>query len=143
MVLSLFGGIGGVARQETLIQTLFGEERRVIPIIGPELLKVETETGTRLLYDWVAEKLASKLSVDTRELPQPYTLNDVVCWSIDSTQTTSHGSARASQRANPLRSAERSPLTFSVMMRMQRTRNRVKPASLPKALSAVRSQRCV
>ena len=58
----------------------FIEERRVIPIVGPELLKVETDTGPRLLYDWIAEKLAAKLSVDTRELPQPYTLNDVVCW---------------------------------------------------------------
>ena len=27
------------------------EEHRVIPIIGPELLKVETESGSRLLYD--------------------------------------------------------------------------------------------
>ena len=58
----------------------FIEERRVIPIVGPELLKVETETGPRLLYDWVAEKLAGKLGVDTTLLPQPYTLNDVVCW---------------------------------------------------------------
>src|SRR5213596_632727 len=58
----------------------FIEERHVIPIIGPELLQVETETGPRLLYDWLAEKLASKLNVDTSELPQPYTLNDVVCW---------------------------------------------------------------
>ena len=58
----------------------FIEERRVIPIIGPELLKVETETGPRLLYDWIAEKLAGKLSVDIAQLPQPYTLNDVVCW---------------------------------------------------------------
>jgi hypothetical protein len=57
----------------------FIEERRVIPIVGPELLKVETETGPRLLYDWVAEKLAGKLNVDTKELPQPYNLNDVVC----------------------------------------------------------------
>ncbi len=57
----------------------FIEERRVIPIIGPELLKVETESGPRLLYDWVAEKLAGKLNVDTKELPQPYNLNDVVC----------------------------------------------------------------
>ncbi|HZI84938.1 MAG TPA: toll/interleukin-1 receptor domain-containing protein [Casimicrobiaceae bacterium] len=57
----------------------FIEERRVIPIIGPELLKVETETGPRLLYDWVAEKLAGKLNVDTNELPQPFNLNDVVC----------------------------------------------------------------
>jgi hypothetical protein len=62
----------------------FIEERRVIPIIGPELLKVETETGPRLLYDWLAEKLAGKLGVDTAQLPQPYTLNDVVCWFLAS-----------------------------------------------------------
>ena len=62
----------------------FIEERRVIPIIGPELLTVETETGPRLLYDWIAEKLAGKLSVDTAQLPQPYTLNDVVCWFLSS-----------------------------------------------------------
>ena len=58
----------------------FIEDRRVIPIIGPDLLEVETETGPRRLYDWLAEKLAAKLGVDTRLLPQPYTLNDVVCW---------------------------------------------------------------
>ena len=62
----------------------FIEERRVIPIIGPELLQVETETGPRLLYDWVAEKLAAKLGVDTAQLPQPFTLNDVVCWFLSS-----------------------------------------------------------
>ena len=58
------------------------EEKRVIPIIGPELLKVETESGSRLLYDWIAEKLAAKLNVDTAKLPQPYSLNDVVCWHL-------------------------------------------------------------
>src|SRR6266571_6371814 len=62
----------------------FIEERRVIPIIGPELLQVETDTGPRLLYEWVAEKLATRLNVDTSELPQPYTLNDVVCWFLAS-----------------------------------------------------------
>ena len=56
------------------------EEKRVIPIIGPELLKVDTENGPRLFYDWLADKLAAKLNVDTAQLPQPYTLNDVVCW---------------------------------------------------------------
>ena len=56
------------------------EERRVIPILGPELLQIATDGGPRLLLDWVAEKLAARLSVDTRVLPQPYTLNDVVCW---------------------------------------------------------------
>jgi hypothetical protein len=56
------------------------EEKRVIPIVGPELLRVETESGPRLLYDWLAEKLAARLGVDARALPQPTTLNDVVCW---------------------------------------------------------------
>ncbi|MBM3854791.1 MAG: toll/interleukin-1 receptor domain-containing protein, partial [Verrucomicrobia bacterium] len=56
------------------------EEKRVIPIVGPELLRVETESGGRLLYDWLAEKLAARLGVDARALPQPCTLNDVVCW---------------------------------------------------------------
>jgi hypothetical protein len=56
------------------------EERRVIPIVGPELLQVNTDRGPRLLYDWLAEKLAGRLNVDVSHLPQPYTLNDVVCW---------------------------------------------------------------
>src|SRR4030095_118456 len=62
----------------------FIEERRVIPIVGPELLRVETEAGPRLLYDWTAEKLASQLRVDTSLLPQPPALNDVVCWFLAS-----------------------------------------------------------
>ncbi len=57
----------------------FIEERRVIPIVGPELLMVATEERPRLLYDWMAERLAGKLNLDTRELPEAYTLNDVVC----------------------------------------------------------------
>ena len=56
------------------------EERRVIPIIGPELLMLDTESGPRLLYDWLAEKLAKRLNVDLSQLPAKYTLNDVVCW---------------------------------------------------------------
>ncbi len=58
----------------------FIEERRVIPIIGPDLLQVQTESGPRLLYDWLAEKLAKRLNVDVAMLPQPYNLNDVVCY---------------------------------------------------------------
>src|SRR5512134_673540 len=56
------------------------EDRRVIPIVGPELLTVDTDGGPRLLYDWLAERLAAKLGVDTALLPAPCTLNDVVCW---------------------------------------------------------------
>ncbi|MGA9852214.1 MAG: toll/interleukin-1 receptor domain-containing protein [Gammaproteobacteria bacterium] len=55
------------------------EEHRVIPIIGPELLRVQTDRGLQPLYSWLAEKLAARLSVDASELPQPLTLNDVVC----------------------------------------------------------------
>ncbi|MGB6450957.1 MAG: toll/interleukin-1 receptor domain-containing protein [Steroidobacteraceae bacterium] len=55
------------------------EERRVIPIVGPELLQVATDRGPRQLYDWVAEKLAARLNVDRSDLPERYTLNDVVC----------------------------------------------------------------
>jgi hypothetical protein len=58
----------------------FIEERRVIPIVGPELLQVTTDRGPRLLYDWLAEKLAARLNVDTADLPPGYTLNDVICW---------------------------------------------------------------
>ncbi|HLJ20732.1 MAG TPA: toll/interleukin-1 receptor domain-containing protein [Stellaceae bacterium] len=58
----------------------FIEERRVIPIVGPELLQVNTEQGPRLLYSWLAERLAARLNVDPRALPQPFTLNDVVCF---------------------------------------------------------------
>jgi hypothetical protein len=55
------------------------EERRVIPIVGPELLRVHTPSGPRPLYEWLAEKLAVRLSVDPLGLPRPLTLNDVLC----------------------------------------------------------------
>jgi hypothetical protein len=55
------------------------EERRVIPIIGPELLRVEIEGQSRMLLDWLAERLARRLQVDVSELSPPITLNDVVC----------------------------------------------------------------
>lgn len=55
------------------------EERRVIPILGPDLLRVDTDQGPRPLYEWLAGKLAARLSVDTAGLPDPLTLNDVVC----------------------------------------------------------------
>ena len=55
------------------------EEKRVIPIVGPELLKVETESGPRLLMELLAERLAARLGVDAGPLLKPLTLNDVVC----------------------------------------------------------------
>lgn len=55
------------------------EEHRVIPIIGPDVLRVQTDDGVRPLYDWLAEKLAARLAVDPAPLPRPLTLNDVMC----------------------------------------------------------------
>jgi hypothetical protein len=43
------------------------------------LLRVQTDTGPRLLYEWLAEKLAARLNVEVLALPSAYTLNDVVC----------------------------------------------------------------
>src|ERR1700688_2647318 len=57
----------------------FIEERRVIPIVGPELLQVATPSGPKLLYDWLAERLPAKLSVDVTEPPQTSPPDDVVC----------------------------------------------------------------
>src|SRR3984893_8741736 len=58
----------------------FIEERRVIPTVGPGLLLVSTERGTRLLLDWVAEKLAGRLNVNIAGLPVPYTFRELGCW---------------------------------------------------------------
>jgi hypothetical protein len=45
------------------------EEKRVIPIIGPELLIVATESGPQLLYTWLAPRLAARLGIPPEELP--------------------------------------------------------------------------
>jgi TIR domain/SIR2-like domain len=55
------------------------EEKRVIPIVGPELLQIDTDAGPRLLLEWLAEKLAARLGVDPAPLNRPLALNDVVC----------------------------------------------------------------
>ena len=54
------------------------EERRVIPIVGPELLVVHTESGPVNLQRWLASRLAIRLGVPTEELPAEPALNDVV-----------------------------------------------------------------
>src|ERR1700712_5253138 len=56
----------------------FIEEKQVIPVIGPELLTVQTDEGPQNLYNWLATKLAGKLGVSAASLPPSPTLNDVV-----------------------------------------------------------------
>ncbi len=53
------------------------DERRVIPIVGPDLLEVETPTGPARLETWLAAQLAERVGL--HDLPAPRTLNEVVC----------------------------------------------------------------
>jgi len=55
------------------------DERRVVSILGPELLRVPQEGGETLLHRWLAEKLTRKLSVPADNLPAAQPLNHVVC----------------------------------------------------------------
>jgi hypothetical protein len=51
-------------------------KRKVIPVIGEELLQVEIEGKTVSLYTWMAERLAGVLEVPPGDPPS---LNDVAC----------------------------------------------------------------
>lgn len=55
------------------------EDGRVIPIIGSDLLVVEHEGRSVLLYQFIAERLAERLRIAREDIPQSPTLNDVVC----------------------------------------------------------------
>lgn len=55
------------------------EERRVIPIVGPELLQVRDGEATVSLNRMLAVRLRERLRLDASRLPDAFTLNDVVC----------------------------------------------------------------
>jgi TIR domain len=63
----------------------FVEDRRVIPVIGPELLTVEQDGGSIPLYRAVAERLLGKYGLSAAALPggavlrEHHELNDAVC----------------------------------------------------------------
>ncbi len=55
------------------------EEKRVIPIVGPELATVQTDAGPENLYAWLARTLAARLGQPhTNPAGAPLTLNDVI-----------------------------------------------------------------
>ena len=54
------------------------EEKRVIPIVGPELCVVQTDAGPENLYTWLARSLATRLNQTLDADAPPPTLNDVV-----------------------------------------------------------------
>jgi hypothetical protein len=54
-------------------------ERRVVPIVGPEVLQIEVDGKTTSLYRHLAERLADALGIPERDLPRGFELNDVAC----------------------------------------------------------------
>ena len=54
------------------------EERRVVPIVGPELCVLRRDSGDLTLQRWVAERLVERLRLDPATLEPAYALNDVV-----------------------------------------------------------------
>ncbi len=54
------------------------EEDKVIPVIGPELVTVQTSTGEVTFNRFVAEQLAGRLRVKPGDLPVNFGINDVV-----------------------------------------------------------------
>src|SRR5215469_12159235 len=61
---------------EILIQLI--EEGQVIPVVGRDLLTVDVG-GPKLLYPYLAEKLAVSLAVSPDNLPDGEELNEVAC----------------------------------------------------------------
>ena len=54
------------------------KDRQVVPIIGPELLVSDADTGPRTFSRYLAEQLVERLELDTQELREDYELGDVV-----------------------------------------------------------------
>ena len=62
---------------EQLLQLI--DEGKVVPMVGPDLLTVPESTGHKLLYPWLAERLAKYLKVAAGDLPPGGELNEVAC----------------------------------------------------------------
>jgi len=60
-----------------LIQLI--EEGRLVPVVGQDLLTVPESTGHKLLYPFLATKLAEYLEVSTDDLPDGAELNEIAC----------------------------------------------------------------
>jgi hypothetical protein len=55
------------------------EGKRVIPIVGEELLRVQDDDGEVPLYTYIARRLAQRLAIGSEALTPNPTLNEVAC----------------------------------------------------------------
>lgn len=62
---------------EILIQLI--EDGQVVPVVGRDLLTVSEGGGPKLLYPYLAEKLATSLGVSSENLTDGEELNEVAC----------------------------------------------------------------
>src|SRR5262249_16767350 len=70
----------GLWEQEIWDELLaYVEDGRVIPIVGPDLLRVEVDGQTVVLDQYLARKLAARQGLPADALPAAPTLNQVVC----------------------------------------------------------------
>ncbi|OIP53328.1 MAG: hypothetical protein AUK31_01655 [Fibrobacteres bacterium CG2_30_45_31] len=66
--------------KETLWRMLLSEIERghIIPIVGPELLMVEVDGKSILLYDWLAKQLAESLEIDLINGTGKHDLSEII-----------------------------------------------------------------
>ena len=62
---------------DPLIQLI--DERKVVPVVGQDLLTVPETTGHTHLYPYLATRLAAYLDVNAADLPAGGELNEVAC----------------------------------------------------------------
>src|SRR5690242_5657904 len=55
------------------------DEGRIVPVVGPDLLTLPESSGNKLLYPFLAERLARYLRVSDKQLPEGAELNEVAC----------------------------------------------------------------
>jgi hypothetical protein len=55
------------------------DEGKVVPVVGQDLLRLDETTGSRLLYPYLAERLAEYFDIPTDNLPDGNELNEVAC----------------------------------------------------------------
>jgi|SRR4029077_1129131 len=58
---------------------LLAIEEGQVPIVGRDLLVVDTEMGPRLFHHIVAKRLAAELNIPQDHLPPDFDANDVIC----------------------------------------------------------------
>ena len=55
------------------------ENQKIIPVLGQDLLNLNTEQGPVHLYRLIADRLIAKYRVKSDQLPADYTIADVAC----------------------------------------------------------------